>query len=90
MRGKSETNGAAPDDPLAREVVCLLSHMGEALATAPEKIAGGEAAGSTSVLQSMLQADAHLTEAVRLVPEEQFNAAVRGLWGGDAVRVRLR
>ena len=78
-------------DPLARQAVCLLTQAGEDIASALERlVVDGSALSSVEALRPVLYADAHLTELLRLAPEGEHRAAIREIWGREAVAVRLQ
>ncbi|WP_147448155.1 hypothetical protein [Mesorhizobium sp. YM1C-6-2] len=77
-------------DGLARAAIAQLSYVAEALVTALECIAAGHAASSREVVGAMIQADAHLTEALRIPSDDEFKTTLRALWGREEMPVRIR
>lgn len=79
-----------PDLRPASEAVCTLTHVIEFAAQAIEAIVSGEPAHGDGPLRCAACADAKLTEFFRSVPEEDFGAFTRVLWGREAAPLRVR
>ncbi|TGS84871.1 hypothetical protein EN817_22450 [Mesorhizobium sp. M3A.F.Ca.ET.174.01.1.1] len=78
--------GGSVDLPGA--LVSRLAHVAETVSQAIEGLAAG--AGIAEALRYAIMADAHLTQFVRMIPEDEYAGAIRDVWGREAMPVRLR
>ncbi|TGT59466.1 hypothetical protein EN813_028090 [Mesorhizobium sp. M00.F.Ca.ET.170.01.1.1] len=85
---KASEDAETAEDSGDLTAVSPLALVAEAISQALECVAAGE--GVKSVLPYVLMADSHLTEFVRMIPEDEFAGAIRELWDREAMPVRLR
>lgn len=76
--------------PLEHSMVDKLCDAVESLTEALRHLASGTPGGSADVLRWCFFADAHISEALRLIPEDEFRQAVKAVWNREVVPVRLR
>ncbi|MBZ9881731.1 hypothetical protein LB535_05140 [Mesorhizobium sp. CA10] len=69
-------------------LVSRLAFVAESASQALECIAAGAAV--SEAIRYALMADSHLTQFVRMIPEEEYASAIRDVWGREAMPVRLR
>ncbi|CDX34250.1 hypothetical protein MPLSOD_20044 [Mesorhizobium sp. SOD10] len=82
------TAGAGDSAPPPQALVSRLAFVAEAVSQAIEGLVAG--AGVSEALRYAIMADAHLTQFVRLIPEDEYEGAIREVWGREAMPVRLR
>ncbi|MGE3366032.1 MAG: hypothetical protein AB7I34_21600 [Rhizobiaceae bacterium] len=88
--GDAATAESWPDDDLAEDAVYALAVLGEAVASALMSIAEGRPVASVDVLQPLLMGEGRLTDLIRQIPEDQFSAIIRQLFGREPLPARLR
>lgn len=92
--GRKQPKAAGDDDrkgdALAREAAAQVSRVVETLSFALEQTAKGVPVASTDYVRQVVMADSQLTELIRLIPEAEYTAALKEIWGRDAMPVRLR
>ncbi|MBK1622920.1 hypothetical protein [Afifella marina] len=76
--------------PGTEEAIGVLTDAIETAISAIQALTAGNRLSSDEVIKWALMADSKMTEFARLVPEEDFKAAIKRLWGRDAAPVRLR
>lgn len=89
-KGRDIDQTGRESGPITRHAVSQLALVAEAVSQALECLATEAECGSADGLRYAIMADSHLTQFVRMIPEQDYTRAIREVWGREAMAVRLR